>query len=59
MLYLKNIFRAALDHVGDSVPVSRTQHQRLQDKHVQSALQQVSLKRWCSPFWHTKASILP
>lgn len=52
MLHLQDVFGAALDDMSDGVAVGRTQNQRLQDQHVQRALQQISLKRRCSFFCH-------
>lgn len=39
----EDAIRAVLDGVRDSVAVRRPQHERLQDQHVEGALQHVAL----------------
>lgn len=40
MLDLKEVFRGALNVLGDLVPMSRAKQQGAQDEHVQSALKE-------------------
>jgi hypothetical protein len=53
---LQNIVGAVLDDVSDGVAVGRTQGQRLQNQHVERALNQVALKRRSATLWHTNHS---
>jgi hypothetical protein len=45
MLDLQDIFGAVFDGVSDSVPVRRTEHERLQNQQVERALEQLAFQR--------------
>ena len=58
VLHLKNFVRILLDDVRDGVPVRGSHQDRLQNQHVESALQKVpSLFRVASA-WHAFTSTL-
>jgi hypothetical protein len=55
VLDLKDLVGAALDGVGDGLSMSRAEHKRPEDQHVESSLNHLGLERgWAS--WHVLLS---